>query len=76
LTYGNLSGLFAPAATPVAIELERELMEIVKRCQMLPRLQAMAVQRNGESARNLAQRIAAEIPRWTAIAKFANAKLD
>ena len=76
MTYGNLSGLFAPAATPGAIELEREPMEIVKLPEMHARSQATAVQPNGESARDLAQRIAAEIPRWTAIAKFANTKLD
>ena len=76
MTYGTLSGLFAPAATPEAIELERELMEIVRLPEMYARLQAMAVQPNGESARDLAQRIAAEIPRRTAIAKFANAKPD
>jgi len=51
-------------------------MEIVRLPEMYARLQAMAVQPNGESARDLAQRIAAEIPRRTAIAKFANAKPD
>jgi tripartite-type tricarboxylate transporter receptor subunit TctC len=56
------SGLFAPAATPGAIVSKLE--------------QAMAVQPSGESAQDLAQRIAAEIPRWTAIVKSANVKLD
>jgi tripartite-type tricarboxylate transporter receptor subunit TctC len=72
------SGLFAPAATPPAIlnQLERELMEVVSLPDVHERLRAMAVEPNGGSGRDLAQRIAAEIPRWTAIAKSANVKLE
>jgi len=72
------SGLFAPAATPPAIlnQLEKELMEVVRLPDVHERLRAMAVEPKGGSARDLAQRIAAEIPRWTAIAKSANVKLD
>lgn len=72
------SGLFAPAATPSAIlsQLERELMAVVRLPDVHERLRAMAVEPNGGSARDLAQRIAAEIPRWAAIAKSANVKLD
>jgi tripartite-type tricarboxylate transporter receptor subunit TctC len=72
------SGLFAPAATPSLIvsRLERELMETVKLPEVHERLAALAVQPNGGSARDLAQRIAAEIPRWAAIAKSANISLD
>ena len=72
------SGLFAPAATPPAIvkKLEKELMEIVKLPDVHERLKAMAVDPVGGSAQDLANRIAAEIPRWTAIAKAANVKLD
>jgi tripartite-type tricarboxylate transporter receptor subunit TctC len=72
------SGLFAPVATPSAIvnRLERELMEIVRQPGVRERLQAMAVQPNGEPARDLAQRVAAEMPRWTAVAQSANVKLD
>jgi hypothetical protein len=49
-------------------------MEIVRLPEVHERLQAMAVQPNGESARDLAQRVAAEIPRWTAVAQCANIK--
>jgi tripartite-type tricarboxylate transporter receptor subunit TctC len=72
------SGLFAPAATPTPIvkKLERELMEIVKLPDVYGRLKSMAVEPSGGSAQDLADRIAAEIPRWKAIAKSANIKLD
>jgi tripartite-type tricarboxylate transporter receptor subunit TctC len=72
------SGLFAPAATPPAIlnRLERELMEVVRLPDVHERLQALAVEPSGGSARELAHRIAAEIPRWTAIAKSANVRFD
>ena len=72
------SGLFAPAATPPAILnlLEREMMEVVRLPDVHERLRAMAVKPDGGPARDLVQRIAAEIPRWTAIAKSANVKLD
>jgi tripartite-type tricarboxylate transporter receptor subunit TctC len=72
------SGLFAPAATSSIIlnQLERELMEVVRLPEVHERLRAMAVEPNGGSARDLAQRIAVEIPRWAAIAKSANVRLD
>jgi len=72
------SGLFAPATPPSLIvsRLERELMETVRLPEVYERLAALAVQPNGGSARDLAQRIAAEIPRWAAIAKSANISLD
>jgi tripartite-type tricarboxylate transporter receptor subunit TctC len=72
------SGLFAPAATPPPIvkKLENELMAIVKLPDVHGRLKMMAVEPSGGSAQDLANRIAAEIPRWTAIAKSANVKLD
>lgn len=72
------SGLFAPAATPPAItrRLEKEVMEIVSLSDVRERLQAMAVVPGGTPSQELASRIAAEIPRWTAIARSANVKLD
>ena len=51
-------------------------MEIVKLPDVRDRLQAMAVTPSGAPAQDLASRIAAEIPRWTAIARSANVKLD
>ena len=72
------SGLFAPAATPPAIvkKLEEEVMEVLKLPDVRERLMAMSVQPIGGSAQDLANRIAVEIPRWTAIANSANVKLD
>jgi tripartite-type tricarboxylate transporter receptor subunit TctC len=72
------SGLFAPAATPPGIvrKLEKELMEIVKLPDLQERLKAMAVDPVGGPGQDLAGRIAAEIPRWAAIAKAANVRLD
>jgi len=61
---------------PPSPRLERELMEMVRLPEVHERLQAMAVEPNGGSARDLAQRVAAEVPRWTAVARSANVKLD
>jgi tripartite-type tricarboxylate transporter receptor subunit TctC len=72
------SALFAPAATPPAIvnKLEREVMDIVKLSEVQDRLRSLAVEPDGGAAKELANRIAAEIPRWRAIAQSANVKLD
>jgi tripartite-type tricarboxylate transporter receptor subunit TctC len=72
------SGLFAPAATPDSIvkKLERELIEILGLPDVRERLAALAVEPGGGPGQELAARIAAEIPRWTAIAKAANIKFD
>jgi tripartite-type tricarboxylate transporter receptor subunit TctC len=72
------SGLFAPAATPDSIvkKLERELIEIIRLPDVRERLAGLAVDPGGGPGQELAARIAAEIPRWTAIAKAANIKLD
>jgi tripartite-type tricarboxylate transporter receptor subunit TctC len=51
-------------------------MEIVKLPDLQERLKAMAVDPVGGSAQELTGRIAAEIPRWTAIAQAANVRLD
>jgi tripartite-type tricarboxylate transporter receptor subunit TctC len=72
------SGLFAPAATPVAIvrKLENELMEIIKLPDLRDRLTGMSVDPAGDSAQAFAQIISAELVRWATIAKAANIKLD
>ncbi len=72
------SGLFAPAATPKGIvsKLEKELMEIIKLPDIQARLKGLGVDPGGGPGQELAARIAAEIPRWTTIAKAANIKLD
>ena len=72
------SGLFAPAATPEGIvkKLEKEMGEIIALPDLRARLAALAVDPGGGPGHELADLIAAEIPRWTAIAKAANIKLD
>ena len=72
------SGLFAPAATPAGIvkKLEKELIEIVKLADVNERLKGLAVDPAGSTAEDFARMIAAELPRWAAIAKAANIKLD
>jgi tripartite-type tricarboxylate transporter receptor subunit TctC len=72
------SGLFAPAATPPGIvaKLEREMIEVLKLADVRERLAALGVDPMGISAAAFSQAIAAELPRWSAIAKAANIKLD
>jgi tripartite-type tricarboxylate transporter receptor subunit TctC len=72
------SGLFAPAATPAGIvkKLEQELIAIVKLPEVTERLMGLGVDPAGDTAEAFARMIAAELPRWAAIAKAANIKLD
>ena len=72
------SGLFAPAATPAAIvkKLEKELMEIVRLPDVNDRLKGLAVDPAGSTSAEFARMIAAELPRWAAIARAANIRLD
>ena len=72
------SGLFAPVATPTGIvkKLEREMMEIIKLPDVSARLKSLAVDPAGNTSQEFAQLIAAELPRWAAIAKAADIKLD
>jgi len=72
------SGVFAPAATPAGIvrKLEKELMEIIKLPDVLERLKGLGVDPAGNTSEEFARMITAELPRWVAIAKAANIKLD
>lgn len=72
------SGLFAPAATPPGIvqKLEKELMEIIKLPDVRERLKGLSVDPVGNTSQEFARMIADELPRWLAIAKAANIKLD
>ena len=72
------SGIFAPAATPAGIvkKLEKELIEIVKLPDVNERLKGLAVDPAGSTSQEFARMIAAELPRWAAIAKAANIRLD
>ncbi|HWE21897.1 MAG TPA: tripartite tricarboxylate transporter substrate binding protein [Hyphomicrobiaceae bacterium] len=72
------SGVFAPAATPPAIvkKLEREMIEIIKLPEVNDRLKQLQVDPSGNTSEEFKRLIAAELPRWAAVAKAANIKLD
>ena len=72
------SGLFAPAATPEAIveKLAKEVTQIIGLPEVRERLIGLGVDPGGGPRAALAAQIAAEIPRWTQVAKAANIKLD
>jgi tripartite-type tricarboxylate transporter receptor subunit TctC len=72
------SGVFAPVSTPGTIvkKLEKELMEIIRLTDVQERLKGLAVDPAGSTSEEFARMIAAELPRWAAIAKASNIKLD
>jgi len=72
------SGVFAPAATPAAIvkKLEAAMIEVIKLPEVSGRLKELQVEPSGNTAKEFRQLVAAELPRWAAIAKAANIKLD
>jgi len=72
------SGLFAPAATPPAIvkKLEQAMMQTIKAPEVNARLKDLQVDPSGNSSEEFKRIVAAELPRWAAIAKAANIKLD
>jgi tripartite-type tricarboxylate transporter receptor subunit TctC len=72
------SGLFAPAATGDAIveRLAKEVTQILDLADVRERLVGLAVDPGRVSRAAFAAQIAAEIPRWTRIAKTANIRLD
>ena len=72
------SGLFVPAATPSPIV--RRLQEEVERIVALPdvreRLDGLGTDPSGMPGREFAKIVAADIARWTAVARTANIKAD
>ncbi len=70
------AGLFAPAGTPAAIvrKLEDELAKALKHPEVLQRFNTLTVNAGGASGAELGPLIAAEIARWSAVAKKANIK--
>ena len=71
-------GLFAPAGTPAAIvrKLEDEVNRALRSADVQQRLAALTVNVLGTSGQELGQTMAAEISRWSAVAKKANVKLN
>lgn len=72
------SGLLAPAGTPAAIvrKLQDEVTRVVRLAEMRERLTAMAIDPVGNTSEEFARIIAADIAKWTAVAKAANIKAD
>lgn len=71
-------GLFAPAGTPAGIVklLEGEAIKAVSNPESIKRMTALGLVPASSSSEALTQRIAKEIPMWTAIAKAKNIKAD
>jgi tripartite-type tricarboxylate transporter receptor subunit TctC len=72
------SGLFAPKNTPPAIvkKLESELMRIARLPDVIERLKPLGINSVGNSSEEFSKILAADIARWTAVAKAANIKIE
>ncbi len=72
------SGLLAPAGTPAAIvkKLQNEVARVVRLAEIRERLAGLAIDPVGNSSEEFARIIAADIVKWTAVAKAANIKAD
>jgi len=72
------SGLLAPAGTPAAIvrKLQDEVARVVRLPEIRERLAGMAIDPVGNTSEEFARIIAADIDKWTAVAKAANIKAD
>ena len=72
------AGLFAPAGTPAAIvrKLEDEVGRALRTAEVQQRFATLTVNGGGASGAELGPLIAAEIARWSDVAKKANIKLN
>jgi tripartite-type tricarboxylate transporter receptor subunit TctC len=72
------SGLLAPAGTPAAIvsKLQNEVARVVRLPEIRDRLAGLAIDPVGNTSEEFARIIAADIAKWTAVAKAANIKAD
>jgi tripartite-type tricarboxylate transporter receptor subunit TctC len=72
------SGLLAPAGTPAAIvrKLQDEVARVVRLAEIRERLAALAIDPVGNTSEEFARIIAADIAKWTAVARAANIKAD
>jgi tripartite-type tricarboxylate transporter receptor subunit TctC len=72
------SGLLAPAGTPAAIvrKLQGEVTRVLRLAEIRDRLAGLAVDPVGNTSEEFARIIAADIAKWTAVAKAANIKAD
>ena len=72
------AGLFAPAGTPPAIvrKLEDEVARALKSADVVQRFNTLTISPGGATGAELACLMAAEIARWSEVAKKANIKLN
>jgi tripartite-type tricarboxylate transporter receptor subunit TctC len=72
------AGVFAPAGTPPAVirKLEGELRRIVRLSDVSERMASIQVNPAGSTSAELAQILAADLARWSGVAKAADIKLN
>jgi tripartite-type tricarboxylate transporter receptor subunit TctC len=72
------TAFFAPAKTPAAIvsRLQKEVARVVQTAEVKERFAGMGLEPVGGSSEELGRRVAADIEKWTAVAKKANLKND
>jgi tripartite-type tricarboxylate transporter receptor subunit TctC len=72
------TAFFAPAKTPAAIvaRLQKEVARVVHAPEVKARFDTMGLKPEGGSSAELAQVVARDIKKWTAVAKAANIKND
>jgi tripartite-type tricarboxylate transporter receptor subunit TctC len=72
------SGIFAPRETPPAIvrKLESELMRIARLPDVIARLKPLGIESVGNSSEEFAGILAADIARWTDVARAGNIKME
>ena len=72
------SGIFAPKATPPEIvsKLEAEFVKIAKQPDVIGRLKPLGVETVGSSSVEFSKIVAADLARWSEVAKAANIKAE
>jgi tripartite-type tricarboxylate transporter receptor subunit TctC len=72
------TAFFAPAKTPPAViaRLQKEVARVVQTAEVRERFAQMGLDPVGSSSEDLGKRVAADIEKWTAVAKKANIKND
>jgi tripartite-type tricarboxylate transporter receptor subunit TctC len=72
------TAFFAPAKTPPAIvaRLQKEVARVVQTAEVKERFAGMGLDPVGGSSEALAKQVAADIQKWTAVARAANIKND
>jgi len=69
---------FAPKATPPEIvsKLEAEFVKIAKQPDVIGRLKPLGVETVGSSSQEFSKIVAADLARWSEVAKAANIKAE